>query len=756
MLCLLLLTLTALFDTSSMRSIVALLTLEVTGIPCIEEPDSRRFSWPTPVFVEPRDQVTFEVSIHGAFMTIARQSTVTKSFYLLSRQLSLFVSESDDFLIPLGLYEQRLSRLEAYGKERSFVDVFYKEGNSASDPPLRPYRGRIDSFEQYSSAESLDARIEGSGYQSITVVWADDGGEENLSPWELDIIADAIDEVSRPRLKEEEKRKITRVLASLNEVDVRSQVFFAPVDVSKYSDYENMVELPMDLTFVISRMESDYYASTLSVFSDVKLVCDNCIKYNGDDDELTGVARAIVDVFAKEVLSTEDLQTVEKFEKHATANVEAWSLQLEDALLSVPPPRPHRNQTSVLENETEPSRGSRTRARSAASDSANLSTHRELRRSSRGADSVTRTRGLRLHNHRRAVDLDVQRNERLRRRASEPRRSQLEDLLSQRHARTSTRPVRTSSLRRRGLHSSGEELQDLQLSRSEGVLAGDLMPTRVNRRQVAAPTLPRSGSLRSSTQPRSDPAPQAVELNTARDRRSVTARTSAPAESTAIGQRRSSRTASEHRRTRSGGEPEEAPSNALPRENEMPSRQRLRSAPARSSSNGVARSPGRQRPSRNAASHDSDSDSSKSEGKSSRVVSRRTSKRRQPKSGDSEDSSSAFDGVADDGSSSEQSQLSGSDSDGSPKRKDAARGRASVRRVVAEPKTRNSSRSSSARIDGTPDTPRRSGRRAVSKGKGLYAEQNESEFTDSDLNEAVSPPAASGKKRKEGQSPSLW
>jgi Bromodomain len=179
--------------------------------------------------------------------------------------VSLFVSESDDFLIPLGLYEQRLSRLDAYGKERSFVDVFYKEGNSASDPPLRAYRGRIESFEQYANPEPLDPRIEGSGYQSITVLWAEDGGEENLSPWELDIIADAVDEVRRDRLKEEEKRKILRVLASLNELDVRSHVFFEPVDVSKYSDYENMVELPMDLSFVTSRVESEYYASKLSV-----------------------------------------------------------------------------------------------------------------------------------------------------------------------------------------------------------------------------------------------------------------------------------------------------------------------------------------------------------------------------------------------------------------------------------------------------------------------------------------------------------
>jgi Bromodomain len=657
--------------------------------------------------------------------------------------LSLFVSESDDFLIPLGLYEQRLSRLEAYGKERSFVDVFYKEGNSASDPPLRAYRGRIDSFEQYSSAESLDPRIEGSGYQSITVLWTEDGGEENLSPWELDIIADALDEVSRARLKEEEKRKISRVLASLKEVDVRSQVFFEPVDVSKYSDYENMVELPMDLSFVITRVESDYYASTLSVFSDVKLVCDNCAKYNGSDDDLTDVAQSILRMFSKEVLSIDELHSVDEFEKHAAANVEAWSLQNEDAARSVPARRPHRNQRSELENETVPSRGSRMRARSAAPESGNLTTHRELRRSTRGASNhparpeSSRTRGIRLHNHRRAVEMDHQR-----RRARESHPSQLEELLPQRATQNSTRPARTSSLRRRGMHvNAEEETHDSQISRSEAVSTANAMPTRRAVRQVAAPMPPRSGSGSARRQNRSDPTSQA--LNDVRARRFT-----AQAESVNAVQRRSSRNAPFVRsRAQTGGEPNEEESNASQSdEEETSNRRRLRSSPARSASNGLAQSPGRQRSSRQAASGDSGNDSSTSGDSSAPVASRRAGRRRPPKAVDSEVSTS--DGVVeDDGSSSEQ-QDSGSDSDDVPKRRAAARSRTSVRRAVAEPTTRSNSR---ARSDGSPETPRRSGRRAVSKGTGVYAEQNESEFTDSDMNEEASPPAPLQKKRKEGQ-----
>jgi hypothetical protein len=64
--------LTACYDLSSMKSIVALLTLEVTGVPCMLESESRRFSWPAPVFTEPQDQVIFEVSIMATVMPVAR------------------------------------------------------------------------------------------------------------------------------------------------------------------------------------------------------------------------------------------------------------------------------------------------------------------------------------------------------------------------------------------------------------------------------------------------------------------------------------------------------------------------------------------------------------------------------------------------------------------------------------------------------------------------------------------------------------
>ncbi|EEC48653.1 predicted protein, partial [Phaeodactylum tricornutum CCAP 1055/1] len=59
--------------------------------------------------------------------------------------------------------------------------------------------------------------------------------------------------------------------------------FLLPVNDYRYSDYPSRVEVPMDLTFVLNRLEADYYGSRPSVVADVRLIRDNCIKYNGEN-----------------------------------------------------------------------------------------------------------------------------------------------------------------------------------------------------------------------------------------------------------------------------------------------------------------------------------------------------------------------------------------------------------------------------------------------------------------------------------------
>ena len=140
--------------------------------------------------------------------------------------------------------------MEASGKERAYVDAFYKADENHSDPSLLPFRGRIEAFEPDADEGSIDAKIQGSGYHSIVVIWEDESGnEDRLSPWEVDVIAETPADPNRGKLSEEEKRSIFKALTALKEND-QNQVFFEPVDEDRYSDYQNMIEVPMDLSMI--------------------------------------------------------------------------------------------------------------------------------------------------------------------------------------------------------------------------------------------------------------------------------------------------------------------------------------------------------------------------------------------------------------------------------------------------------------------------------------------------------------------------
>ena len=60
------------------NSIVAILTLEVTGIPEISE--DREFPWPKPTFVESTRPFVFEVSL-SLLPVVFRESIVTNAVY---------------------------------------------------------------------------------------------------------------------------------------------------------------------------------------------------------------------------------------------------------------------------------------------------------------------------------------------------------------------------------------------------------------------------------------------------------------------------------------------------------------------------------------------------------------------------------------------------------------------------------------------------------------------------------------------------
>ena len=254
------------------ESIVAILTCELTGIP---EPSPEGALWPRPVFVSPPGRrITFE--------------------------LGLFESDATDFIIPLDLYVARVSALGQDPVDLE-VDVFYSKGDpGVEDDFLESFGGRIEAVEG-----DIPENTPGSGYQALSVQWNDQGGSTPCSTWELNV-RNQSETSSRPQLSDADKRKIREALHEVNAIPNVKSTFSKPVDRQRYSDYDFMVEVPMTLQGVRTRCESNYYSNMLSAVSDVKLIRDNCAKYNGENNELTELANAMMNKFIEVVLSNEE------------------------------------------------------------------------------------------------------------------------------------------------------------------------------------------------------------------------------------------------------------------------------------------------------------------------------------------------------------------------------------------------------------------------------------------------------------------
>ncbi|OEU18483.1 hypothetical protein FRACYDRAFT_183258, partial [Fragilariopsis cylindrus CCMP1102] len=78
---------------------------------------------------------------------------------------------------------------------------------------------------------------------------------------------------------EENKSVLTELNRLLRKNNIANHLSL-PVDQERYFDYANMVEIPMDMMFVKRRLAANYYGSNLGVAADLRLIRDNCIKYN--------------------------------------------------------------------------------------------------------------------------------------------------------------------------------------------------------------------------------------------------------------------------------------------------------------------------------------------------------------------------------------------------------------------------------------------------------------------------------------------
>ena len=206
-------------------------------------------------------------------------------------------------MFPEGLYVERLKALEGALRNRRQpfglgISAYFAPERGREDCEMESSPGHIVTMIPEEESSS-DPHMAGSGFGVVRVDFGDSWADD-FSPWDLCMPNLSI---SRPQLSEEDKKLVLEKLDVQCQKNDVAQHFNLGVDTTRYCDYERMVEVEMFLMIVKRRLGKDYYGSKFSVVQDLRLIRDNCMKYNGSDHDLVAIASNMCSEFEAALLS---------------------------------------------------------------------------------------------------------------------------------------------------------------------------------------------------------------------------------------------------------------------------------------------------------------------------------------------------------------------------------------------------------------------------------------------------------------------
>jgi hypothetical protein len=261
-----------------LKDVAAILTLEITGVPysC----DNRMFPWPAPVFTAPI-----------ASRTRSHESTF---------EVTVFDSGLTDFIIPEFLYKWRIKGLEKaiaenHGEVSNLsVTINYppdgRDQDGKEDPFYVPYEAELI---DYAETDEHEFHFQGSGYNALTMNWADSETDEEPIPvcsWDIQV-NDALKAPKVPAMSAETGKAVNAALKQIMSTDPKIKEWYDSMpDTRIYSDYLLMIEIPMYLSKIRLRLQNGYYSNKNSVVADIELIKENCYKYNEDNNDFYELA----------------------------------------------------------------------------------------------------------------------------------------------------------------------------------------------------------------------------------------------------------------------------------------------------------------------------------------------------------------------------------------------------------------------------------------------------------------------------------
>ncbi|KAL3793670.1 hypothetical protein HJC23_010242 [Cyclotella cryptica] len=266
-----------------LKDVAIILTLQITGLP-ISRAD-RGFPWPAPRFSSPL-------------------SSRTRSREPASFEVTMFDSGQEDFIIPEFLFTWRIRELEKAIERNGgevtnlLITVSYppdanEQGYDSEDPFYKPYEAKLSAI---SPPYEDEYHFEGSGYNALIMTWLNDDEQVPLCVWDATIVGSTAPRV--PMMTMETKNAVNGALHKIMNLDPKVREWYdGMVDTRQFSDYLDLVEVPMFLSRIRERLRGNYYTNKDSVVADMELIKENCYKYNEDNNEFYDLACQMLEKF---------------------------------------------------------------------------------------------------------------------------------------------------------------------------------------------------------------------------------------------------------------------------------------------------------------------------------------------------------------------------------------------------------------------------------------------------------------------------